>query len=130
VSRRLTVATYIALFLFGVAQGLLGSFYYGAGPAPLASICFDLAIVGTCLLGAWGTQHALGGFVPAAGWFLAAFVLASGTHSGTVIVTATSAGEWFLFGGAIGAMIGAVAGFSLWGRQRPPSGDGQRLRTW
>jgi hypothetical protein len=122
VSRGLTTVTYLALFGFGIAQGLVGSFYYGAGPAPLAAVGFDAAILATCLLGAWGTQHVLGGFTPAVGWFIATFVLASGTSGGSVIITASSAGEVFLFGGAVGAMIGVVAGYTLWARRRPAGG--------
>lgn len=122
-SRGLTTVTYLALFIFGMAQGMVGAFLYGAGPAPLAAVGFDLAILATCLFGAWGTRHALGGFIPAVGWFIATFVLASGTSGGSVIVTASSAGEWFLFGGAVGAMIGVVGGFTLWGRRQPADGS-------
>ncbi len=122
-SRALTTVTYLALFLFGIAQGVVGAFLYGVGPAPLAAVGLDVAILATCLLGAWGTQHALGGFTPAVGWFIATFVLASGTSGGSVIVTASSAGEVFLFGGAVGAMIGVVAGFTLWARRRPAGGS-------
>lgn len=118
-NRGLITVTYIALFLFGAAQGLLGSFFYNSGPAPLASLGFDAAILLTCLLGAWGMQTGLGGFAPAAGWFLAAFVMASGTHAGSVIITATGGGEWFLFGGAACALIGALTGYALWSRHRP-----------
>ena len=118
-SRGLTTITYLALFLFGIAQGLLGAFYYAAGPDPVAAIGFDLVILATCVFGAWGTGRAAGAFVPAAGWFIATFVLASGTSDGSVIVTATTPGEVFLYGGAICAIIGAVAGFTMWARRRP-----------
>ncbi len=118
-SRGLTIITYLALFLFGVAQGLLGSFYYAVGPHPLAAIGFDVAILATCLLGAWGTGQGAGAFVPAAGWFIMTFVLASGTSAGSVIVTASTAGELYLFGGAICALIGGAAGFTLWSRRKP-----------
>jgi len=119
VSRGLITITYLALFLFGIAQGLLGAFYYAAGPDPLAAIGFDLVILATCLLGAWGTGQATGAFVPAVGWFIATFVLATGTGAGSVIVTASTAGEVFLFGGAICAVIGAVAGFTIWAKRKP-----------
>jgi hypothetical protein len=118
VSRAQAICTYLALFLFGMAQGVLGAFFYNSGPPPLASLAFDLLILGTCLLGAWGTERAVGAFLPAAGWFIATFVLASGTSGGSVIVSATSGGEWFLFGGAAGAMIGVIAGFTIWARRR------------
>lgn len=118
-SRGLTTITFLALFLFGCAQGLLGSFYYAAGPDPLAAIGFDAAILATGLLGAWGTSQAAGGFGPAVGWFVVTLVLASGTSAGSVIVTASSAGELFLFGGAVCALIGAIAGYTTWARRKP-----------
>jgi hypothetical protein len=119
VSRGLTTITYLALFVFGAAQGVLGAFYYNSGPSPLASLGFDLAILATCLLAAWGTERPPSAFLPALGWFIAAFALASGTKGGSVIVTASSGGEWFLFGGAAGAMIGALAGFTVSSRRKP-----------
>jgi len=119
VNRGLATATYLALFLFGAAQGLLGAFFYNSGPPPLASLGFDAAILATCLFGAWGTRSGTGGFAPALGWFLAAFVMASGTHEGSVIITASGGGEWFLFGGAACALAGALAGFTFWSRHRP-----------
>jgi Family of unknown function (DUF6113) len=125
VNRGLTTAAYLALLLFGAAQGLVGAFFYNTGPPPLASLGFDAAILGTCLFGAWAMRSGTGGFVPAAGWFLVAFIMASGTHAGSVIITATGGGEWFLFGGAACALIGALAGLTLWSRPRaagPPPG--------
>jgi hypothetical protein len=112
----LTVVTCVMLALFGMAQALVGAFFYGAGPAPVASIGFDLAILATCLLGAWGLGRPLGGVIPAIGWFVVAFVLASGTGGGSVLITATTAGEWFLFGGAACATAGIVAVLTIWTR--------------
>jgi len=123
VTRGLTTITYLALFLFGAAQGMVGAFYYNSGPPPLASLGFDLAILASCVLAAWGTERPPAAFLPALGWFIAAFVLASGTSGGSIIVTASSGGEWFLFGGAAGAMIGALAGFTVSSR-RKPTGSG------
>jgi hypothetical protein len=98
--RAVAICAYLALFLFGAAQALLGCFHYATGPAPLAAAGFDLAILATCLLGAWGMRSLGGALWPGAGWFLTVLALASGTHGGSVIITATTAGEWFLFGGA------------------------------
>ncbi|HWF81801.1 MAG TPA: hypothetical protein VN695_14565 [Streptosporangiaceae bacterium] len=112
----LTVATCVMLGLFGMVQALVGAFFYGVGPAPAASITFDLAILATCLLGAWGLGRPLGGVIPAIGWFVVAFVLASGTGGGSVLITASAAGEWFLFGGAACATAGIVAVLTLWSR--------------
>lgn len=104
------------LVLFGMAQALVGAFFYEVGPAPAASIGFDLAILATCLMGAWGLGRPLGGVIPALGWFFVAFVLASGTGGGSVVITASTAGEWFLFGGAASATAGIVAVLTVWSR--------------
>ncbi len=110
--RTLTVMTYAMLVVFGIAQGVLGSFYYSSGPAPLAALGFDLAIFATCLLGAWGLGRPAGALAPAVGWIAAALLLATGTSGGSVLITATTAGEWFLFGGAAGAVGGVMAAYA------------------
>jgi hypothetical protein len=118
-----TVTAYAALFVLGMVQGLIGTFQYSRGPAPLVAILFDLAIFATCVLAAWGMRTALGGVLPAAGWLLVTLVLSSVPAGGSVIVTATPAGEWFLFGGAVAAVAGAVIAFARWGkpkRRSPP----------
>jgi hypothetical protein len=113
-----TVAAYGALFVLGLVQGLIGTFQYSRGPAPLVSICFDLAILATCVLGSRGMRTALGGVLPAAGWLLVTIVLSSAPASGSILVTAGVAGEWFLFGGALCAVAGAVYAFARWSRPR------------
>ncbi len=112
----LTIATYVALVAFGAAQALIGTFFYGAGLVPVASILFDLAILATCVLGAWGLEQPSGGLAAAAGWFLVVLILASGTSGGSVLIAANTAGEWFLFGGAASAAIGVIAAFMIWTR--------------
>lgn len=112
----LTALTCVMLVLFGMVQALVGTFFYGAGPAPVASICFDLAILATCLIGAWGLGRPLGGVLPAIGWFIVTFVLASATGGGSVLITANAAGEWFLFGGAACATAGLVGAMTIWSR--------------
>ena len=112
----LTVATCVMLGLFGMLQALVGTFFYGVGPAPAAAIGFDLAILATCLIGGWGLGRPLGGVVPAIGWFIVAFVLASGTGGGGVLIAASTAGEWFLFGGAACAMAGMVGAATIWSK--------------
>ena len=39
------------------------------------------------------------------------FVLASARPYGSVIITATPAGEWYLYGGALGCAAGTVTAF-------------------
>ena len=111
--RALTIAAYLMLLLFGVAQAVLGTFFYSVGPVPLASLGFDVLLLATCLLAAWGLGRPAAAFVPAAGWFMAAFILASGTSGGSVLITASTAGEWFLFGGSASGMLGLVAAFTV-----------------
>lgn len=111
-----TVVFYVVLTLFGIAQGVLGSFFYGTGPVPLVAAGFDVAIFATCVLGGWGAGRPAGALAPAAGWFCATFVLALGTPSGSVLIVTGIAGEWFLFGGAAAAAAGVVTEFVLWTR--------------
>lgn len=112
----MTVTGYVALFLVGGVQGLIGSFQFGHGPVPLVAILFDVAILASCVLGSWGMSTALGGVLPAAGWFIVTLVLTSTAAGGSVIVTDTHAGMWFLYGGAVCAAAGAVYAFARWSR--------------
>jgi hypothetical protein len=124
----IAIGAYLALFLFGIAQAMLGAFFYGSGPVPLAAIGFDVAVFGTCLLGGWGMRRAAGALAPACGWFVAAFVLASGTPGGSVLITATTAGTWFLFGGAASAAAGLVTVFLVWSGPRRSGGQASARR--
>lgn len=105
--RLTTVAVYVVLFVLGLLQGLIGSFQYSQSPVPLIAIIFAVAIFATCVFGGWGMESISGGVVPALGWFLASFVLSEGSPQGTVIITASAAGEWYLYGGALAALAGA-----------------------
>src|SRR5215469_3885483 len=111
-----TVGAYLALFLLGLLQGLIGTFQYSRGPAPLAAILFDLGILATCVLGSWGMRTALGGVLPAAGWFIVTLILSSVPAGGSILITDSSAGRWFLFGGAVCAVGGALYSFARWSR--------------
>ena len=116
------VAAYVALFVLGVMEGLIGSFQYShtVGGVPVASLAFCALILATSLLGRAGMGTVLGGVLPAIGWMAAAFVLTLPTAAGSVIVTNTTAGTWYLYGGAVCAAVGVVASF--WSRPRRPHG--------
>ena len=60
-----------------------------------------------------------GALVPAVGWILVSFLLAMPDAGGSVIITGTTAGEWYLYGGAISATIGVAGAFALWIRRMP-----------
>lgn len=109
--RRTSTAAYILLFVLGLLQGLIGSFQYSQGPVPFIAILLAVIIFATCVFGGWGLNSVTGGIVPALGWFIASFALSAGSAQGTVIITATSAGEWYLYGGAVAALLGAGVTF-------------------
>jgi hypothetical protein len=111
--RELGVVAYAALFVLGVMEGLVGCFQFGhsLGRVPVASLGFCVLLLVTCVAGAAGMGTALGGVLPAIGWMAASFVLTLPTAAGSVIVTSTFAGEWYLYGGAACAAVGIVASF-------------------
>ena len=107
----LTVAVYVVLFVLGAVEGLIGSFQYSAmaGPVPLAALVCCVVLLATILLAAWAMRSASGAFGPAAGWIVASFVLSMPAASGSVIITNTTAGKWYLYGGTLSAVIGVLA---------------------
>ena len=115
-TRVLTVAAYTALFLAGAVQGLIGSFQYSRNP-PLGAIVFCLVLLATCLLGAWAMRSVSGALCPALGWFVASFVLSMPVASGSVIITNSAAGKWYLYGGTVCALSGVGLSFGVWARR-------------
>lgn len=113
------VMAYLLLFVLGALQALIGTFQFSRGPAwSLVAVCFALAILVTCVLGAWGMHAAAGGVLPAAGWFLVSVLLGTSSSGGSVLVTNSPQGKWFLFGGAVCAAAGAIISFAKWSRPR------------
>lgn len=113
-----TGVIYLLLFVLGGLQGVIGSFQYSRGPVPLVAIVADVIILVTCLLAGWGMRTYGASVLPALGWLAASFILAMPRSNGSVVITATTAGEWYLYGGAIAAMTGAVTAFLVWARPR------------
>jgi hypothetical protein len=115
-----TGSTYVVLFVLGVAEAMIGSFQYsrGIGAFPAAAIGFALLILFTCVLAASGMQAPIAALMPAVGWFVASFVLAMSTPGGSIVITNTAAGKWYLFGGAACAAAGVIAGFTRWSAVR------------
>jgi len=107
----LTAGAYAALFLAGVVEGLIGSFQYSRN-APLGAIVFCVVLLATCLLGAWAMHSVSGALWPAIGWFAASFVLSMPVASGSVIITNTTAGKWYLYGGTVSALAGLGLSFA------------------
>jgi hypothetical protein len=111
-----TIGAYVALLLFGAVQGAIGSFFYSL-LAPAGAILFCAAIFVTCLLAAWGMGTITGAFVPALGWIAAAFILSQPVASGSVIITNSSAGKWYLYGGMLSVAAALIIAFAV--RVRP-----------
>jgi hypothetical protein len=110
-----TGGVYGMLFVLGAVEGTIGSFQYSrtAGAVPLAALAFCAALLVTCLLAAWAMHAVSGAVVPAIGWIIASFVLSMPVSNGSVIITASTPGEWYLYGGALSAAIAVGASFSL-----------------
>ena len=120
--RLVAVGGYCMLLLLGLLEGMIGSFQYSRtlGSFPAAALAFAVGIGVTCVLGAWGMSRPLGGLMPGVGWFIASFVMAMSTPGGSVVITNTGPGKWFLFGGAVCALAGVVISFLRW----PPARTG------
>jgi hypothetical protein len=108
-----TGGAYAVLFALGAVEGTIGSFQYlrAAGPVPLAALAFCAALLVTCLLAGWGMRAVSGALVPAMGWIIASFVLSMPVSNGSVIITASAAGEWYLYGGTLSAVIAVAVAF-------------------
>ena len=52
-----------------------------------------------------------GALCPALGWMIASFVLSMPVSSGSVIITDSTAGKWYLYGGTVASLAGV--GLSL-----------------
>lgn len=118
--RAFTAVGYVILFLLGALEGLVGSLQYSQPPAPLIAIVLDVIILATCVACGWGVGTFTAGLLPAVGWIVASFVMAMPRSNGSVIITATAAGEWYLYGGALACLIGAVASAFTRGRSPAP----------
>jgi hypothetical protein len=116
-----TVSAYVLLFVLGALEGVIGCFHYSGtlGSVPAAALAFALVTFATCVLAAWGMRTPTAGLMPAVGWFAASFVLAMATPGGSVVITDTAAGKWFLYGGAACASAGVVVAFARKSWSRP-----------
>lgn len=116
-----TGGAYGVLFVLGAAEAIMGSFEYSwtVGPVPAAALGCCAALLVTCLLAGWAMRSLGGALVPAIAWIIVTFVLAMPDAPGSVIITNTASGKWYLYGGAFSAAIGVAAAFTLWVRGMP-----------
>jgi Family of unknown function (DUF6113) len=109
--RTVTAVGYVLLFVLGAVQGLIGSFQYSQSPTPLIAIILAVFIFVTCLACGWGLGTFTAALLPAVGWILASFILAMPRPNGSVVITASAAGQWYLYGGALACALGCLAAF-------------------
>jgi hypothetical protein len=97
---------------------------------PVAALACCAAILLTCLLAAWALRSVSGALLPGIGWIIAAFVLSMPVASGSVIITATTPGKWFLYGGTLSVVAAVIASFAALasGPHRGPN-PGSRPRS-
>src|SRR5579859_995270 len=108
------VGAYGVLFVAGAVEGMIGSFQYGRVPKPVPAVALACcaAILLTCLLAAWAMRSVSGALLPGMGWIVASFVLSMPVANGTVIITATTPGKWFLYGGTLSVVAAVIASFA------------------
>ena len=120
-----TAGVYAVLFLFGAVQGLIGSFQYSraSGPVPVAALVCCAVILATCVLAAWATRSVSGAVLPGMAWVITSFVLSMPVTNGSVIITNTTPGKWYLYGGTLSVVAGVVASFAGMARWARRAGD-------
>ena len=108
-----TAGVYGVLFVLGAVEGTIGSFQYSraAGPVPLAALAFCAVILATCVLAAWAMRSVSGALLPGMGWIIVSFVLSMPVSNGSVVITATTPGRIYLYGGTLTVAAGVVASF-------------------
>ena len=111
--RAYSAAIYGVILVLGAVQGLVGSFQYSQSPQPLVAIGLVVAILATCVLAGWGMRSFAATLAAGAGWLITSFLMAMGTHGGSVIITNTAAGEWYLYGGTLAVLVGSLAALIL-----------------
>ena len=102
------------LFIVGVVEGMIGSFQYSRvpKPVPVAALACCAIILLTCLLAAWAMRSVSGALLPGMGWVITSFVLSMPVASGSVIITATTPGKWYLYGGTLSVVAAVIASFA------------------
>jgi hypothetical protein len=108
------VGAYAVLFLLGAAEAMIGSFQYSREPkpVPVAALVCCAVILLTCVLAAWAMGSVSGALLPGMGWIITSFVLSMPVPNGSVIITNTAPGQWYLYGGTLSVAAAVVLTFA------------------
>lgn len=102
--------TYGVLAVLGVLLGVIGSFEFSweAGSVPVAAILLSALNLAVFRAAGWAMESKLGAVIPAALWIVILVVLSSRRPEGDLVVTGTTAGYVYMFGGAAAALAAIV----------------------
>ncbi|GGO17622.1 DUF6113 family protein [Microbispora bryophytorum] len=105
-----TGAAYGMLFLLGVVLGVVGGFQHAwyAGQVPVAAIAWLAALFAVPYAMGRLMGGRLGALVPAVGWLLVSYLLATPQQAGDLAIAGNSAGYWYLYGGAVAVAAAVV----------------------
>ena len=105
---------YAVLFLAGLVEAMIGSFQYSRvpRPVPVAALVCCAVILATCVLAAWAMRSVSGALMPGMGWIITSFVLSMPVSNGSVIITNTTPGQWYLYGGTLSVGAAVIAAFA------------------
>jgi hypothetical protein len=121
-----SIGVYSVLFLLGLVEGMIGSFQYArtAGSVPVSALACCAIILATCLLAAWAMHSVTAAILPGMGWIIASFVLSMPVSNGSVIITNTAPGKWYLYGGTLSVAVAVVLSFVGMARGAARAGRG------
>jgi hypothetical protein len=101
---------YGVLAVLGVLLGVIGSFEFSwqFGSVPVAAIFLSLVNLAAFRAAGWAMESKLGAVVPAVLWMIILVVLSSRRPEGDLVVTGTTPGYVYMFGGAVAALVAIV----------------------
>jgi Family of unknown function (DUF6113) len=118
---------YGVLAVLGVLLGVIGSFEFSwqAGSFPVAAIALSALNLAIFRAAGWAMESRLGAVVPAVLWMIILVVLSSRRPEGDLVVTGTTPGYVYMFGGAVAALVAIIWTHSsrswlLGGAPQPP----------
>jgi hypothetical protein len=105
-----TGAAYGMLFLLGLVLGVVGGFEHSwyAGDVPVAAICWLVVLFAVPYVMGRLMGGKMGALVPAAGWLVCSFLLATPQPAGDLVIAGDSSGFTYLYGGAVAVLVAVL----------------------